>query len=326
MECGQACMPVALAARAATCATTVAPLGAPSIIPWRSHCQAGRCGFHIRRMACTLTCSMCRCTSSRRRRAGLRLGEDDLPSCCTTSHQHNYLCLLLSGLSRCECCYLPDMWRGGMLIRLRSGHCRVLDLGCGSGIWGLILARLAPENLTVHTTFADIDARCVSTSLWNAIELNGVPADSCTGLVGNMFDAVPATAPLFDLIVFNPPQTGGDARLRAVRPDKWGGDDGSLFYRRLAAESPRYLDRQRHNSGGTVAAAHIGLAAPRRVHAAFGALPVHRSAYSPPPPYPPARVPGCAPGWLAGCHQLMCRAASAGSWLGMIPGFFCVCS
>ena len=140
---------------------------------------------------------------------------------------------------------------------------RVLDLGCGNGVWGLILHRLAPPGATVHVTFADVDPEAAALSLRNAAA-NGVAAAACCARAGDMLGALPAGEAPFDLVVFNPPQTGGDDAFRTARPDKWGGYDGALYYQRLASESAALRAK-----GTVVAVAKIGLASPGAVAEAF---------------------------------------------------------
>lgn len=148
---------------------------------------------------------------------------------------------------------------------------RLLDMGCGSGVWGLILHRLAPPSVTVRVTFADVDTCAVQLAARNAAA-NGVPEGSYMAVKSDMFSAIPLDEPPFDLITFNPPQTGGSEAFCRARLDKYGGSDGSLYHRRFATESPPYLqlgaDKERR---GAVAIAHIGLAAPTRVQEHFGA-------------------------------------------------------
>ena len=170
---------------------------------------------------------------------------------------------------------------------------RVLDLGSGSGIWGLLVAaRLRQtvelERHTIRLVFADVAKSSVDLSLANAARsreaLNSAHADAFVfdGFVGDMFDAVLYRTMLpggrlmrrerlkdqqpFDVILFNPPQTGGHDAFRTSRYalEKYGGEDGSLYYRRFARE----VGSLAHDKTACVFA-QIGLANPARVERSF---------------------------------------------------------
>ncbi len=102
---------------------------------------------------------------------------------------------------------------------------RVLDLGCGHGALGVVAAAAGAG----HVTFSDVHAPSVTLALANA-ERNGL--GPCRGVVGDLL--APVCDERFDLILFNPPQTGGSAELGKLRPDRYGGEDGALYFCRLA--------------------------------------------------------------------------------------------
>jgi hypothetical protein len=142
---------------------------------------------------------------------------------------------------------------------------RVLDLGSGSGVWGLLLTShlrhaIGLEDCSIHLSFADVSEASVALSLENAARNHGTlgaghanKAFSFDGFVGDMFDAVASNSARsnnrsvggaqvllresrpFDVILFNPPQTGGNEAFGSsrFRLEKYGGEDGSLFYRRF---------------------------------------------------------------------------------------------
>lgn len=162
---------------------------------------------------------------------------------------------------------------------------RVLDLGSGSGVWGLVVASqlrhtVGLEEHSIRLVFADITQASIDLSLANAARSCGTlsPAHAlafaCEGFVGDMFDAVSCNATTsdgrerlkdqrpFDVILFNPPQTGGHDAFRGSSHalEKYGGDDGSLYYRRFARE----VGPLAHDATACVLA-QIGLANPARV-------------------------------------------------------------
>ncbi|MFL5807493.1 MAG: methyltransferase [Roseiflexaceae bacterium] len=74
---------------------------------------------------------------------------------------------------------------------------RVLDLGCGGGIVGMLLARLAPQG---HATLVDSDTAAVALAREN---LRANQIGNATVCAGDGLDALPGAT--FDLIATNPP-------------------------------------------------------------------------------------------------------------------------
>jgi len=82
------------------------------------------------------------------------------------------------------------------VVRFEPGL-KVLDLGCGAGVVGILAARkCGPENVTM----VDIDPEAVEVARLNACE-NGVPGVTC--LVSDGFRQLDQSG--FDLILSNPP-------------------------------------------------------------------------------------------------------------------------
>jgi release factor glutamine methyltransferase len=113
------------------------------------------------------------------------------------------------------------------LLPVRQGD-RVLDLGCGTGLYGLAAARLGAGEVVL----ADVDPRAARCARANA-RRNGVRARV---VVGDFF--APVRGERFDLVVGLLPQTPGP---RPFRLDKYGGKDGTDHLRRLFREAPRHL-------------------------------------------------------------------------------------
>ena len=120
----------------------------------------------------------------------------------------------------------------------------------------------------------DIDADAVSLAVINAkrevarvgarSELKSAPIE-IQGRVGSMFEPLAlAPSPVYDVIFFNPPQTGGPPLFAQMRPDKYGGVDGADYFVSLAAEASAYLAYN-----GRVVFSIIGLANLHRVEQAF---------------------------------------------------------
>ncbi len=116
---------------------------------------------------------------------------------------------------------------------------KVLDLCTGSGALAVAIARLAP---TAAVSAADISPAALLVARKNAKENNANVAffegDFLHAVVGNSYD----------LIVCNPPyiptdicQTLQPEVLREPGNALEGGEDGLIFYRRLAKDAPFFL-------------------------------------------------------------------------------------
>jgi 16S rRNA (guanine1207-N2)-methyltransferase len=85
---------------------------------------------------------------------------------------------------------------------------RVLDLGCGIGVVGIVAARLNPA---LEVWMTDVNSRAVSLAESNT-KRNGVKA---TVRQGNLYE--PVGGAKFDLIITNPPMSAGiDAVVRPM--------------------------------------------------------------------------------------------------------------
>jgi len=119
----------------------------------------------------------------------------------------------------------------------------ILDLCTGSG--NLALA-LAYELKNAALTASDISEDAIKTAKKNAIE-NSLE-DRVTFICGNLFDAV-LSDDTFDIIVSNPPYISTDEiktldnEVKMFEPLSAldGGSDGLKFYRKIVAESKKYL-------------------------------------------------------------------------------------
>ncbi len=88
-----------------------------------------------------------------------------------------------------------------MLEKNISGGESVLDLGCGSGILGILALLLGAENVTA----VDIDAAAPGVVGEN-MELNGIAPERCRVLVGDVLDDSSMSGPVgenYDLVVAN---------------------------------------------------------------------------------------------------------------------------
>ncbi len=121
------------------------------------------------------------------------------------------------------------------------GHtgAEVLDLCTGSGAIAVSVARLQPG---LRVTATDISSDALSVANENA-HLNGVYVRL---LQGDLFE--PVAGERFDAILCNPPYLTADDMVhlqtevaREPRMALFGGEDGLMFYRRLAGEVYRHL-------------------------------------------------------------------------------------
>lgn len=131
------------------------------------------------------------------------------------------------------------------LERAPKGQGKFLDIGTGSGIIAVSLAKFLPE---VRVWATDISPRALAVARRNA-ELHGV-IDRITFLVGDLFEPVRAAGLVrqFDAVVSNPPYLSRPL-LKLLEPEPafeplvalYGGEDGLFFYRRLLSEAPEFL-------------------------------------------------------------------------------------
>lgn len=132
----------------------------------------------------------------------------------------------------------PDSYRFARFIKqaltLRQAHAtrdapvRVLDIGCGTGAGGIVVARaLAAAHRTAVLTMNDINPLALASTFINA-QVAGIPITLAEG------DAFSSVAGEFDLIVCNPPYLDDDAQ-RAYRHG--GAGLGRALGMRIATEA-----------------------------------------------------------------------------------------
>lgn len=124
------------------------------------------------------------------------------------------------------------------------GHCRILDLGTGTGAVAIALLSALPESTAMGVDFS---REALATAKANA-DINGVGA-RFGALWSDWLTSVDGT---YDLIVSNPPYIPTrdlETLSRGVRDHDPraaldGGADGLDFYRRLATGAHLYLEAQ----------------------------------------------------------------------------------
>lgn len=126
------------------------------------------------------------------------------------------------------------------LLKAEKNAPTALDLCCGSGCLAVSMA-LGDPRAEVHA--ADLSAGALTVTKRNAERLHA----RVTLHRGDLFDAL-TQAPMFSVIVSNPPYIPSAECLRLqeeVRREPMmaldGGADGYDFYRRIAADAPRFL-------------------------------------------------------------------------------------
>mmetsp|Transcript_23132 Transcript_23132/g.32332 ORF Transcript_23132/g.32332 Transcript_23132/m.32332 type:complete len:293 (-) Transcript_23132:131-1009(-) len=112
---------------------------------------------------------------------------------------------------------------------------RVLYVGCGTGVLGLLALRY---KLCSFVHFSDIDSEALESARRNAQNNGYKEGESFRASILNLnnndpLSNLPRTV-RFDVILCNPPQMPGPKGLGSLRPDKYAGKDGMLYYRRLA--------------------------------------------------------------------------------------------
>lgn len=135
---------------------------------------------------------------------------------------------------------LPEVRR----IAGANGHCRILDLGTGTGAIALALLSVVPQAEAVGT---DISDDALETARRNA-DINFVP-ERFTALKSNWFQNVDGQ---FDVIVSNPPYIPTaeletlprEVREHDPRAALDGGPDGLAPYRLIAAQAQERLTRE----------------------------------------------------------------------------------
>lgn len=104
---------------------------------------------------------------------------------------------------------------------------KLLDLGCGTGIFSLIFI-LKAKTVKCHVYLTDITAFILSNALFNFRQ--SYLKNKIQSIVlqqSNLFESIDSQS-TFDAILFNPPQT--PFRQEHSRPDKNGGSDSIKYF------------------------------------------------------------------------------------------------
>ena len=121
---------------------------------------------------------------------------------------------------------------------------RVLDLGTGSGVIAVTMAKEIPESLVFAT---DISGKALDVARANA-QAHGV-SSSITFLQGDLFDPLMLEKPTFHLIASNPPYvctheiSGLHSEVALYEPKAAldGGKDGMDYLKEIIAQAPQFL-------------------------------------------------------------------------------------
>ena len=143
---------------------------------------------------------------------------------------------------------LDEVLRACALLSRKKDHLRILELGTGSGI---LAVGMAKEVGSCSIFATDISSKKIDVARNNA-RLHKVEA-AITFLVGDLYHPLTARAEKdkFDCIVFNPPYLSHDdwthaqPEIQDYEPidSLWGGHDGLAFYRSLIPGVPILLRR-----------------------------------------------------------------------------------
>ena len=102
----------------------------------------------------------------------------------------------------------------------------ILDIGCGYGCIGIVLAKTCGKNNTISVTMSDVNERALGLARKNA-EKNGV-SENVRIIKSDGFERIPET---FDAILLNPPIHAGKAVIYKIYEDAYHhlNPDGSFF-------------------------------------------------------------------------------------------------
>ena len=135
------------------------------------------------------------------------------------------------------------------LMKLRSGHTRLLDLCTGTGCVGLAIAATVPD---CRVALADNSERAIAVCKSNMIKNN--ISRNVTPIVLNALESPPALLGTFDAIVSNPPYIPTDDIKQLDKSvSKYepvyaldGGPDGLDFFRAISSKWMGLLNKGGH--------------------------------------------------------------------------------
>ena len=127
---------------------------------------------------------------------------------------------------------------------LKVDPLRVLDLGTGSGIISVAVAKEVPESVILATDISGEALRVARENAENHDVLHRIQF-----LRGDLFDPFPAQKPGFHLVISNPPYVCGhefqdlspEVALYEPRLALDGGKDGMHFLKKIIRQTPRFL-------------------------------------------------------------------------------------